>query len=43
MAAILNSSLKGRFMQEFSRFSRILAGSVEYKILPLKNKKRSKK
>ena len=28
IAAILNPSLKSRFMQEFSRFSRILAGLV---------------
>jgi len=26
IAALLNPSLKSRFMQEFSRFSRILAG-----------------
>jgi len=29
-------------MQEFSRFSRILAGLVVYTISPLENKKRSK-
>jgi len=28
IAAMLNLSLKSRFMQEFSRFSRILAGLV---------------
>jgi len=28
IAAVLNLSLKSRFMQEFSRFSRILAGLV---------------
>ena len=38
IAAMLNPSLKSRFMQEFSTFSRILAGLVGYKILPLENK-----
>jgi len=28
---MLNPSLESRFMQEFSRFSRILAGLVGYK------------
>jgi len=28
IAAMLNPSLKSRFMEEFSRFSRILAGLV---------------
>jgi len=28
IAAMLNPSIKSRFMQEFSRFSRILAGLV---------------
>jgi len=32
IAAMLNSSLKSRLMQEFSRFSRILAGLLGYKI-----------
>jgi len=43
IAAILNASLKSRFMQEFNRLSRILAGLVGSKISPLENKKRSKK
>jgi len=29
LAAMLNPSLKSPFMQEFSKFSRILAGLVE--------------
>jgi len=37
IAAMLNPSLKIRYIQEFSRFSQILA------ISPLENKKRSKK
>ena len=41
--AMLNPSIKSRFMQEFSRFGRILAGLVGYKISPLKNKKLFKK
>jgi len=40
---MVNPSLKSRFMQEFSMFSRILAGLVGYKNLPVENKKRSKK
>jgi len=40
---MLNPSLKSRFMHEFGRFSRILAGLVGYKISPLENKKRSHK
>jgi len=43
IAAMLIPSLESRYMQEFSRFSRILAGLVGLKILPLENKKRSKK
>ena len=43
IAAMLNPSLKSRVMQEFSRFSRILAGLVGQKISPLENKKPSKK
>ena len=39
IAAILNPSLKSRFMQEFNRFNRILARLVEYKNSPLENKK----
>src|SRR6218665_3675412 len=39
---MLNPSLKSRFMEKFSRFSRILAGLVGYKNSPLENKKRSK-
>ena len=42
IAAMLNPSLKSRFMQEFSRFSRILAGLVGYRNAQLENKKRSK-
>ena len=43
IAAMLNPSLhENRFMQEFSRFSRVLVGLVGYKISPLENKKRSK-
>jgi len=37
--AMLNLSLKSRFLQEFSRFSSILAGLVGEKISPLENKK----
>jgi len=40
ISAMLNSARESRFMQEFDRFSRILAG---YNILPLENKKCSKK
>jgi len=36
IAAMLNPSLKSRFVQEFSRFSRI-------KKMPVENKERSKK
>jgi len=43
IAAMLNSSLKSRFMQEFIIFSRILAGLEGWKISPLENKKPSKK
>ena len=43
LAGMLNPSLKSPFTQEFSRFSRILASLVGYKISPLENKKRSKK
>jgi len=43
IAAMLNPALKSRFMQEFSRFSRILAGLAIYKISSLENKKRSRK
>ena len=43
IAAMLNPSLKSRFMQEFSKFIRILAGLVGCKISQLKIKKRSKK
>jgi len=40
---MLNPALKRRFMQEFSRFSRILVRRFSWiKISPLKNKKRSK-
>jgi len=39
--AMLSLSLKSRFLQEFSRFSSILAGLVGQKIL--ENKKRSRK
>jgi len=39
---MLNPSLKSRFKEKFSRFSRILAGLVGYKISPLENKKPSK-
>src|SRR6218665_965750 len=35
---MLNPSLKSRFMEEFNRFSRILASLVGYKIYPLENK-----
>ena len=42
-AAMLNPSLKSRFMQEFGSFSRILEGLVGYTILPLENNKRSNK
>src|SRR6218665_2970904 len=42
ITAMLNPSLKSRFMEKFSRFSRILTGLVGYKISPLENKKRSK-
>jgi len=35
---MLNPSLKSRFMQEFSRFSRILAGLVGYRNAQLENK-----
>src|SRR6218665_3465490 len=42
IAAMLNPSLKSRFMDKFNRFSRILPGLVRYKISPLENKKRSK-
>ena len=38
IAAMLNPALKSRFMQEFSRFSRILAGFEGYKISSLENK-----
>jgi len=38
-AAMLNSSLKSRFLKEFSRFGRILAGLVGYNISPLEYKK----
>jgi len=40
---MLNPLLKSRFTQEFSRFSRILAGLEGYKISPLENKTRFKK
>jgi len=40
---MLNPSPKSRFMQEFSRFSKILIGLVGYKISPLENKKTFKK
>jgi len=40
---MLNPSLKSRFMQEFSRFSRILADLVGQKNSTLENKERSKK
>ena len=43
IAAMLTPSLKSCFMQEFSRFSRILTGLEGYKILPLETKKHSKK
>jgi len=43
IAAMLDPLLKSRFIQEFSRFSRILAGFEGYKISPLENKKPSKK
>ena len=43
IAAMLNPSLRSRFMQEFNRFSRILAGLVGYKIYPLENKKKFQK
>jgi len=43
IAAMLNPSLKSRFMQEFSRFRIILAGLVGYKKSPLDNKKTLKK
>jgi len=39
IAPMLNPSLRSRFMQEFSRFSRTLTGLEGYKILPLENKK----
>jgi len=39
IAAMLNPSLKIRFRQEFSKFSRILEGLVGKKISPLENKK----
>ena len=42
IADMLNPSLKSRFMQELSKFSRIFAGLEGYKISPLENKKRSK-
>jgi len=42
IAAMLNTSPKIRFAQEFNRFSRSLAGLVGYKISPLENNKRSK-
>jgi len=41
--AILNLSLKSRFLQEFSRFNSILAGLIGQQISPLENKKRSRK
>jgi len=40
---LLNPSLKSRFMQEFGRFCRILAGLAGYKISLLECKKRSTK
>ena len=43
LAVMLNPSLKSRFMQEFGRFIRILAGLVRYKISPIENKKPSQK
>jgi len=36
---MLSPSLKSCVTEEFSRFSRILAGLVGYKISPLENKK----
>jgi len=36
---MLNPTLKSRCMQEFGKFSRILAGLVGQKISPLENKK----
>ena len=42
IAAMLNPSLKSRFMQDFSRIRRILAGLEGYKFSQLENKKRSK-
>src|SRR6218665_2198705 len=38
IAVMLNASLKSCFMQEFGRFSIILAGLVGYKISPRENK-----
>src|SRR6218665_1535274 len=35
---MLNPSLKSRYMEEFSRVSKILASVVGYKIYPLENK-----
>jgi len=43
IVVMLNPSHKSPFMQEFSRFSRILAGLLRKNIWPLDNKKRYKK
>ena len=39
IAAILSTSFKSRFVQEFRRLNRILAGLVGEKNSPLENKK----